>query len=82
MFRPLNEHYEEGGSFRHLIYGRMGFDRSAYGVLCGQGMNLSNLDNCARRQPRSRASDARLLSVTGLREDTRQISSSRTQAVL
>ena len=26
----------------------MGFDQSAYGVLCGQAMNLSNIVNCAR----------------------------------
>ncbi|MEO8350226.1 MAG: hypothetical protein ABI680_00755 [Chthoniobacteraceae bacterium] len=48
VFHNLNEHYGEGGSFRRLIYERMGFDQSAYGVLCGQGMNLSNLMNCAR----------------------------------
>ena len=29
VFHHLNEHYEEGGSFRCLIYDRMGFDQSA-----------------------------------------------------
>jgi len=48
VFHHLNDHYGEGGSFRHLIYQRMGFDPSAYVGLCGQGMNLSNLMNCAR----------------------------------
>ena len=48
VFHHLNAHYGEGGSFRHLIYQRMGFDPSAYVGLCGQGMNLSNLMNCAR----------------------------------
>ena len=35
VFHHLNEHYGEGGSFRRLIYERMGFDQSADGVLCG-----------------------------------------------
>lgn len=49
VFHHLNEHYGEGGAFRRLIYERMGFDQSAYGVLCGPGMNLSNLVNYARQ---------------------------------
>lgn len=48
VFHHLNEHYAEGGSFRHLIYQRMGFDEKAYGVLMGQGLHLSNLLNCAK----------------------------------
>ena len=36
---------------RHCRYERMGFDASACTVLCGQGMNLSNLVNCARDNP-------------------------------
>ena len=35
VFHYLNQHHEEGGSFRCLIYDRMGFDQSAYRVLCG-----------------------------------------------
>ena len=48
VFHLLNQHSQEGGSFRHLIYERMGFDEAAYGVLMGQGMALSNLLNAAR----------------------------------
>ncbi len=48
VFHHLNEQYAEGGSFRHLIYARMGFDERAYGVLVGPGMALSNLINCAK----------------------------------
>ncbi|MGI8604920.1 MAG: hypothetical protein ACR2OZ_18270 [Verrucomicrobiales bacterium] len=48
VFHHRNEHFEEGGSFRHLICSRMGFDESAYVPLCGQGMHLSYLLKCAR----------------------------------
>lgn len=48
VFHHLNEHYEGGGSFRYLIYDRLGFDQSAYVGLCGQGMHLSNLLACSR----------------------------------
>lgn len=48
VFHHLNEHYDEGGSFRHLIYQRLGFDEKAYGVLMGTGLHLSNLLNCAK----------------------------------
>ncbi len=48
VFHHLNEHYDGGGSFRELIYRRMGFDEPAYGILMGQGLPLSNLLNCAR----------------------------------
>lgn len=51
VFHHLNSHYDGGGSFRELIYGRMGFDAKAYGALVGQGMGLSNLLNCARDTP-------------------------------
>ncbi len=61
VFHHLNVHYGEGGSFRHLIYQRMGFDQSAYVGLCGQGMNLSNLMNCARD---SREVDQAMLDCT------------------
>lgn len=47
-FSPSERASRRGGSFRHVIYERMGFDQPAYGVFCGQGMNLSNLVNRAR----------------------------------
>ncbi len=48
VFRYLNEHSEEGETFRYLIYDRMGFNEAAYGVLIGQGLALSDLLNDAR----------------------------------
>ena len=51
VFHHLNQQYDEGGSFRHLINGRMGFNEGAYGVLMGQGQALSNMIDCARESP-------------------------------
>jgi hypothetical protein len=48
VFHHLNDLYDEGGSFRHLIYHQMGFDTKAYGMLVGQGQALSNLIHCAK----------------------------------
>lgn len=48
VFHHLNALYDKGGSFRQLIYQRMGFDAAAYGVLVGQGQALSNLIHCAK----------------------------------
>ena len=43
VFRNLVEHAKEGGSFRHLIYTRLGFDADAYGPLYeAGGMVISN----------------------------------------
>ncbi len=37
------EHAENGGSFRHLIYTRLGFNPDAYGTLClAGGLTISN----------------------------------------
>lgn len=33
VFKCLREHMIEGGSYRTLIYGRLGFDTDAYGAL-------------------------------------------------
>jgi hypothetical protein len=40
--RALFEHARDGGSFRYLIYERLGFGQDAYVPLCGDGMELSN----------------------------------------
>lgn len=40
--KHIVEHAQEGGSFRYLIYERMGFDESAYVPLCDSGMTISN----------------------------------------
>jgi hypothetical protein len=46
VFRHLANHLREGGTFRYLIYDRMGFDNSAYSELHGAGgMDISNALN-------------------------------------
>lgn len=59
VFKHLNDHLKEGGSFRHLIYDRMGFPPDAYSVLyMAGGQNISNaffearyyLDECTCRK--------------------------------
>lgn len=46
VFSKVNDHMKEGGSFRYLIYHRMGFDGDAYVPLyCAGGMNISNACN-------------------------------------
>jgi len=42
VLSKLEEHLIEGGTYRTLIYKRMGFDGRAYGALYPMGMNLSN----------------------------------------
>ena len=43
IFRAIDDHAREGGSFRKLIYDRLGLYTDAYSVLyCAGGMNLSN----------------------------------------
>ncbi len=42
-FRAIVAHAREGGSFRHLIYGRLGFGYEAYSELYASGgMDISN----------------------------------------
>jgi hypothetical protein len=42
VFKHLVEHAKEGGSYRHLIYQRLGFDIDAYIPLCDDGLTISN----------------------------------------
>ena len=42
MFRALNDHLREGGSFRYLIYERLGFEGEYVRLYQAGGMNLSN----------------------------------------
>ena len=43
IFEKLCEHARSSGSFRYLIYDRLGFDLDAYSVLYGAGgMTISN----------------------------------------
>jgi len=56
VFAALREHAQHGGTYRYLIYERLGFDESAYGLLClAGGMFLSNMlysDNTTIRDKR------------------------------
>jgi hypothetical protein len=46
VFRHIADHLREGGTFRYLIYDRMGFDSDAYSTLYGAGgMDISNACN-------------------------------------
>lgn len=40
--KHIVEHAQDGGSFRYLIYDRMGFGPEAYVPLCENGMTISN----------------------------------------
>ena len=40
--RHIVEHAKEGGSYRTLIYSRMGFGPEAYAPLCENGLTISN----------------------------------------
>jgi hypothetical protein len=42
VMKHIVEHAEEGGSYRYLIYDRLGFGPDAYGFLCSDGMTISN----------------------------------------
>lgn len=40
--KHIVDHAREGGSYRYLIYTRMGFGPEAYAPLCGDGLTISN----------------------------------------
>jgi hypothetical protein len=40
--KHIVEHAQDGGSFRYLIYDRLGFGPEAYAALCSDGMTISN----------------------------------------
>ena len=42
VFKHLVEHAKEGGSYRYLIYDRLGFGMEAYAPLCSDGLIISN----------------------------------------
>lgn len=43
IFEKLCEHRKQGGTFRYLIYDRLGFNQDAYIILYGVGgMKISN----------------------------------------
>ncbi len=49
LFRTLVDHLIEGGTYRYLIYDRLGFGMDAYGRLM-DGLTLSNALHDARRR--------------------------------
>ncbi len=40
--KHIVEHARDGGSYRHLVYGRLGFGPEAYAALCNDGLTISN----------------------------------------
>ena len=40
--KHIVNHANEGGSYRYLIYSRLGFSPIAYAPLCDDGMTISN----------------------------------------
>lgn len=42
VFKHIVEHATEGGSYRYLIYDRLGFGMDAYAPLCSDGLTISN----------------------------------------
>lgn len=58
VFQNISKHMEEGGSFRYLIYNRMGFTGKAYTPLYdGGGLDISNFCNDVREFDDGRGSD-------------------------
>jgi hypothetical protein len=42
VFKHVVEHAKDGGSYRYLIYERLGFGPEAYVPLCDDGLTISN----------------------------------------
>ena len=42
VMKHIVDHASEGGSYRYLIYERLGFDMDAYVPLCEHGLTISN----------------------------------------
>ena len=42
VMKNIVEHAREGGSYRYLIYDRLGFEPDAYAILMNDGMTISN----------------------------------------
>jgi hypothetical protein len=51
VMRHILDHAKDGGSYRYLIYDRLGFDMDAYGVLQEAGaLDISNLFNLQKME--------------------------------
>ena len=42
VMKHIVDHARDGGTYRYLIYDRLGFEMDAYGVLLSAGMTISN----------------------------------------
>ena len=42
VFKKIVEHGKDPGSYRYLIYDRLGFESDAYAPLCSDGLTISN----------------------------------------
>ena len=42
VMKHIVDHARDGGTYRYLIYDRLGFDESAYVPLCSDGITISN----------------------------------------
>ena len=42
VMKHIVNHARDGGSYRHLIYNRLGFETEAYAPLCIDGITISN----------------------------------------
>lgn len=50
VMRHIRDHFREGGTFRYLIYDRMGFDGKAYHALyVAGGLEISNAAHDLRK---------------------------------
>ena len=50
VMKHIVEHAREGGSYRYLIYERLGFNADAYVPLCDDGLTISNEFDLNRKQ--------------------------------
>jgi hypothetical protein len=50
VFQKVDEHMKEGGSYRFLIYERLGFGKEAYSIFYPYGMNISNAANNLKQE--------------------------------
>lgn len=50
VFKHIVEHATEGGSYRYLIYDRLGFGMDAYAPLCADGLTISNEFDLQQKQ--------------------------------
>ena len=52
VFKAVSDHMKQGGTYRYLIYERLGFDVDSYMILLSNGMYISNYisDNKGEQQ--------------------------------